>query len=452
MINDKTQDRLLDQKGAQLEQNLNNLSENIFIFATGIKALYESSDKVTDEDLSNYVITVSNSNWSKNLVRVRYVERVSNDKIDEFTRRMLSTDSKFKINPNLSFTEQYFVTQVVDQVGKKYDPSGLNLDFDINRRIAIQKAVLKKTPVVFSVPSVVDVEGYTGAGLIFVVPVVKNNQVVGVVNALINVDSVIEDIKKNLNDEVYILDWEGEGKIYSNIIPSYKLASKELIIKISEDTEWKIKIALPYRSNSSLNLILGLGVSISFLLYIMVYGLASAGVRGEMLAKRLTSKLFKYKLALDSASNHVVITDANGIVVYANQAAQKLTGYSLNEIIGKTPRLWGGQMPKDFYSDFWKQIKIDKKVFSGDFNNRRKNGENYIAQSTVSPIIDEKGDLLGFVGVEADVTEERKLFKQNIESMEKLNKFNQLMVGREIKMLELKKELSDLKIKNEKQV
>ena len=184
----------------------------------------------------------------------------------------------------------------------------------------------------------------------------------------------------------------------------------------------------------------------------MVYGLASAGVRGEMLAKRLTSKLFKYKLALDSASNHVVITDANGIVVYANQAAQKLTGYSLNEIIGKTPRLWGGQMPKDFYSDFWKQIKIDKKVFSGDFNNRRKNGENYIAQSTVSPIIDEKGDLLGFVGVEADVTEERKLFKQNIESMEKLNKFNQLMVGREIKMLELKKELSDLKIKNEKQV
>jgi PAS domain S-box-containing protein len=452
MINDKTQDHLLDQKGAQLEQNLNNLSENIFIFATGIKALYESSDKVTDEDLSNYVITVSNSNWSKNLVRVRYVERVSNDKIDEFTRRMLSTYSKFKINPNLSFTEQYFVTQVVDQFGKKYDPSGLNLDFDINRRIAIQKAVLKKTPVVFSVPSVVDVEGYTGAGLIFVVPVVKNNQVVGVVNALINVDSVIEDIKKNLNDEVYILDWEGEGKIYSNIVPSYKLASKELIIKISEDTEWKIIIALPYRSNSSLNLILGLGVSISFLLYIMVYGLASAGVRGEMLAKRLTSKLFKYKLALDSASNHVVITDANGIVVYANQAAQKLTGYSLSEIIGKTPRLWGGQMPKDFYTDFWKQIKIDKKVFSGDFNNRRKNGEKYIAQSTVSPIIDENGDLLGFVGVEVDVTEERKLFKQNTESMEKLNKFNQLMVGREIKMLELKKELSDLKIKNEKQV
>jgi PAS domain S-box-containing protein len=164
----------------------------------------------------------------------------------------------------------------------------------------------------------------------------------------------------------------------------------------------------------------------------------------------MTLDLEKYNLALDSASNHVVITDEDGVVLYANKSAQKLTGYSNDEILGQTPRLWGGQMPKEFYTKFWHQIKQEKRVYSGIFNNKRKNGEKYLAEATVSPILDEAQKLVGFVGVEEDVTAERKILDENNANLQKLAKFNELMVGRELKMVEMKKVIADLKAKYEK--
>ncbi len=50
-----------------------------------------------------------------------------------------------------------------------------------------------------------------------------------------------------------------------------------------------------------------------------------------------------YKLAVDSALNHMVITDVEGKIMYANKAASAMTGYSNAEIVGSNPRLWGGR-------------------------------------------------------------------------------------------------------------
>ncbi len=448
--NDSLQNSQLIEYENKLKLSLNNLTENMFIYVTGVKGFYESSENVADSELSNFVSTVSENNWTKNLLRVRYVDRVPNQDLGKYVKEMESEHPSFKPKIDLNYPEQFIVSQVVDSEGKVFDPTGLNLVGDEKRRLAILEAINLKSPVMTSVDSVIDVDGYTGPGLIFIVPVLKKGEVVGFVNAIIKVDKVIEEMQSILGSDAYLLSWDGDSKIFGRDTASSKLIKKELRLEILNSAEWKIIIGVPAKINNDINLVLGLGVIISFLLYVMVYGLASAGVRGEKIAEQLTSKLFRYKLALDSANSHIVISDINGVVIYANNAASKLTGYSKEEIIGKTPRLWGGQMPKEFYAEFWKKIKTEKQVFSGDFKNRRKNGENYIAQSTVSPIVDERGELVGFVGVEEDVTEERKLLKQNNESMEKLNKFNQLMVGRELKMMELKKELSHLKNENEK--
>lgn len=448
--NDSLQNRQLIEYENKIKLNLNNLTENMFIYVTGVKGLYESSEIVSDVELSSYVSTVSENKWTKNLLTVRYVDRVRNEDFEKYEREKVSEHPNFKPKVDLNYPEQFIVSQVVDSKGKVFESTGHNLVSDEKRRLAIDESIDLKSPVMTSVDSVVDVEGYTGSGLIFIVPVLKNNEVVGLINALVKLDEVVLELKSKMDPDGYLLSWEGDGKIFESDSVDKKQLTKEIRLEILNSAEWKIVIGVPKKVNNNVNLVLGLGVVISFLLYVMVYALASAGVRGMKIAEQLTSKLFRYKLALDSANSHIVITDSNGVVVYANNAASELTGYSKEEIIGKTPRLWGGQMPKDFYMEFWKKIKVDKQVFSGDFNNRRKNGESYIAQSTVSPIIDEKGELVGFVGVEEDVTEERRLYKQNMESMDKLNKFNQLMVGRELKMMELKKELSEIKNKDEK--
>ncbi|KKS17318.1 MAG: PAS domain S-box, partial [Candidatus Uhrbacteria bacterium GW2011_GWB1_41_7] len=59
--------------------------------------------------------------------------------------------------------------------------------------------------------------------------------------------------------------------------------------------------------------------------------------------------LQKFKLAVENASEHIIITDPNGKILYANAAAQKVTGFSLPELLGNTPRLWGGLMDPKYY-------------------------------------------------------------------------------------------------------
>lgn len=124
------------------------------------------------------------------------------------------------------------------------------------------------------------------------------------------------------------------------------------------------------------------------------------------------SDLEKFKLAVNEASDHVIITDSEGIILYANKAVEKITGFSNLEVIGKKAgngELWGGLMDKVFYKKLWKTIKIDKKNFTSEVNNKRKNGEKYVVMSTITPIIDEKGGVQFFVGIERDITHEKEV-------------------------------------------
>lgn len=119
-------------------------------------------------------------------------------------------------------------------------------------------------------------------------------------------------------------------------------------------------------------------------------------------------ELNKFKLAVESSFNHIVITDANGTILYANKSAEMMTGFSVEEMMGKTPALWGRQMSSEFYEAFWHTIKQEKKSYFGEVTNRRKNGTQYLANISVSPIFDKQGTVSFFVGIERDITEERK--------------------------------------------
>jgi len=122
-----------------------------------------------------------------------------------------------------------------------------------------------------------------------------------------------------------------------------------------------------------------------------------------------------FQLAMDNAFSHIIITDENGSVVYANKAVEDITGFSKEEIIGKNPSIWGKQMPTSFYQNLWKTIKEDKKSFVGEILNKRKDGSLYQADVRVSPILDDAGNVKFFVGLEKDITEEKNIEKHKDE-------------------------------------
>lgn len=148
------------------------------------------------------------------------------------------------------------------------------------------------------------------------------------------------------------------------------------------------------------------GISVSNMEFENFYPTA----KHDLTADKVKESLFTENLfvqAIENSTNHTVITNSNGVVLYANKAAQDITGYSFDEIIGNTPRLWGGMMSREFYIDFWEKKKTGE-PFSGEIMNRRKNGEIYYAIGHIAPIFNSNKDLIGYIGTEEDVTEFKK--------------------------------------------
>jgi len=131
--------------------------------------------------------------------------------------------------------------------------------------------------------------------------------------------------------------------------------------------------------------------------------------------EKIARDLKKFELAVENATDHIIITDPDAKIIYANRATQKLTGFSKEEILGQNPRLWGKQMNPGFYKKLWKTIKIDKKPFVGEIINKNKKGERYEAAVRISPVLDAKGNVIFFVGLERDITAQKKAERSKTE-------------------------------------
>jgi PAS domain S-box-containing protein len=107
----------------------------------------------------------------------------------------------------------------------------------------------------------------------------------------------------------------------------------------------------------------------------------------------------------------VVVTDKNGIIEYVNPTFSEVTGYSASEAVGQNPRvLKSGDLPESFYKELWDTI-LSGKVWRGEFINKRKNGEEFWESASISPILDDEGEISHFVAVKQDTTNAKQLKK-----------------------------------------
>lgn len=130
-------------------------------------------------------------------------------------------------------------------------------------------------------------------------------------------------------------------------------------------------------------------------------------------------KLQQYFEAIENVENQIVITTPEGIIIYANKALERVTGFKPEEVIYKkigSPELWGGLMDKEYYANMWKTIKTDKKIFQGEVTNKKKTGDMYVSSISISPVIDSNsGEVKAFVSIERDITKEKEVDKAKTE-------------------------------------
>ena len=115
-------------------------------------------------------------------------------------------------------------------------------------------------------------------------------------------------------------------------------------------------------------------------------------------------ELRPFTVGFDALPDHLVITDVNGNVLYANEAALAKTGFGRDEIIGHNPGdLWGGLMPKKIYEEMWQTVKVERKPWLGSVKNHRKDGSFYHQELMVNAIIGDHNELLYFIGIEPQI-------------------------------------------------
>ncbi len=130
---------------------------------------------------------------------------------------------------------------------------------------------------------------------------------------------------------------------------------------------------------------------------------------GKLLARAHDDGAYKIKCTrcglINSIFNgfpdQVIITDVEGVILYANSAVELTTGYSLSEVLGKTPSLWGNQMPPEFYKDMWHIIKDQKKPTQVIVTNKKKDGTLYKATLHITPVFGVDNQIQMFVGIES---------------------------------------------------
>ena len=120
--------------------------------------------------------------------------------------------------------------------------------------------------------------------------------------------------------------------------------------------------------------------------------------------KKAENELRKFQLALERSTDSVFMTDLQGVIEYANPAFEKTYGFSVEEALGKTPRiLESGLVSQEQYVHFWNTLQSDE-VLAGEIINRHKDGRLLPVEAMNTSILDANGNRLGFMATHRDIT------------------------------------------------
>ncbi len=148
----------------------------------------------------------------------------------------------------------------------------------------------------------------------------------------------------------------------------------------------------------------------------------------ELERREFEMQMRKMHEAIRQSGNVIVITDTDGNIEYVNPKFEEVTEYKAEEVIGKNPRiLKSGYTTKEEYEKLWKTITSGKE-WRGVFKNKTKSGKFFWENVIISPIKNEQGEIINFLAVKEDITEQIQM-KNQLDLARKMEAIGQLAAG-----------------------
>ncbi len=142
-------------------------------------------------------------------------------------------------------------------------------------------------------------------------------------------------------------------------------------------------------------------------------------VQDITIAYRKNAEIRLLKTVIDKSPLSIAITDTEGNLVYVNPYFCNLTGYTFAEALGNNPRILKSQSENDIdYEKLWETISSGNS-WRGEFKNIKKDGSEYWESAIIVPIDDEQGNIINYLGIKQQITQEVKL-KQELSDKDEI--------------------------------
>jgi two-component system, cell cycle sensor histidine kinase and response regulator CckA len=138
--------------------------------------------------------------------------------------------------------------------------------------------------------------------------------------------------------------------------------------------------------------------------------------------------LRKLRRTVEQSPDPVMICDRSGVLEYVNPAFEKLTGYRREEVIGQTLGILKSEQESgELYEEMWNTV-LSGKPFNGSVVNRKKNGESFVLEKTITPLRNPEGEITHFISTGRDITDERRL-QSDLQQAQKMEAIGRLAGG-----------------------
>jgi len=205
------------------------------------------------------------------------------------------------------------------------------------------------------------------------------------------------------------------GRHFSSFVPSddqdIYFLKRQLIVQSGEPLDWEQRLR---RKGGTVIWVsiktTGLGTDQDCSQYRLVFSDITEGKRTEDILRTLST-------AMEQSPVSIVITDLAGAIEYVNPKFTEMTGYTAEEALGQNPRiLKSEEAAPGYYRELWDTI-LGGGTWHGEFHNRRKGGDLFWEQATISPIKDTWGRITHFVAIKENITE-RKQWEASLRASE----------------------------------